>query len=108
MQQPALTSKYFLLLLLFLILFFRWLSTDEVFHLATLGGADSLGMGNVVGNFLKGKKLDCIVVDVNAKESPIDAFGEESVYNLFEKFFYLGDDRNIVQVLVDGKVVDHK
>ena len=64
-------------------------------------------MGEVVGNFAVGKKLDCIVVDVNAEDSPIDAFGEESVYNLFEKFVYIGDDRNIAHIYVDGKIVDH-
>jgi guanine deaminase len=85
----------------------RWLSTNEVFHLATQGGAEALGMGGVVGNFLAGKKLDCLVVDVNAQDSPIDAFGEESVYNIFEKFVYIGDDRNIAHVMVNGKVVEH-
>lgn len=86
---------------------YRWLNTDEVFHLATQGGAEALGMGGVVGNFLVGKKLDCVVVDVDAEDSPIDTFGEESLYNLFEKFIYIGDDRNIAHVIVDGKVVDH-
>ena len=85
----------------------RWLNTNEVFHLATQGGAEALGMGDVVGNFTVGKKLDCVVVDVNAQDSPIDTFGEENVYNLFEKFVYIGDDRNIAQVLVNGRVVAH-
>lgn len=87
---------------------YRWLTTTEAFYLATQGGAEALGMGDVVGNFLVGKKLDCLVVDVHAPGSPIDAFGEESVYNLFEKFVYLGDDRNIAHVLVDGRVVEHQ
>jgi guanine deaminase len=89
------------------LLAYRWLSTNEVFYLATQGGAEALSMGDVVGNFLVGKKLDCVVVDVHAADSPIDASGEETVYNLFEKFVYIGDDRNIAQVLVNGKVVDH-
>lgn len=86
---------------------YKWLNTNEVFHLATQGGAEALGMGDVVGNFTVGKKLDCVVVDVNAEDSPIDTFGEENVYNLFEKFVYIGDDRNIAQVLVNGRVVAH-
>jgi guanine deaminase len=84
---------------------YRWLTTNEAFHLATQGGADALGMGDVVGNFTTGKKLDCLVVDVAAEGGPIDVFGGESVYNHFEKFVYLGDDRNIQTVIVDGKVV---
>ena len=83
----------------------RWLTTNEAFYLATQGGAESLGMGDVVGNFVAGKKLDCLVVDVSVVDGPIDTFGEESVHNLFEKFIYLGDDRNIQMVMVDGKVV---
>ena len=31
--------------------------------MATQGGAEVLGMGNVIGNFKAGKKLDCLVVD---------------------------------------------
>jgi hypothetical protein len=90
-----------------IILVIRWLNTNEVFYLATQGGAEALSMGDVVGNFLVGKKLDCLVIDVNSEGSPIDSFGEENVYSLFEKFVYIGDDRNIAQVLVNGKVVDH-
>lgn len=73
--------------------------------MATQGGAEALGMGAVVGNFLVGKQLDCLVIDVHAEDSPIDAFGEESVFNLFEKFVYIGDDRNIAEVFVGGKQV---
>ena len=42
------------------------LTYREAFYLATQGGAEVLGMGNIVGNFLPGKKLDCLVVDVAA------------------------------------------
>lgn len=62
-------------------------------------------MGDVVGNFLPGKKLDCLVVDTAAVGGPIDVFGEETVYNHFEKFVYVGDDRNIMKVIVNGQVV---
>jgi guanine deaminase len=77
----------------------------EAFHLATVGGAEVLGMDEVVGNFLPGKKLDCLVVDVNADNTPIDVFDHESVLEHFQKFLFLGDDRNIVHVFVDGKEV---
>jgi len=81
------------------------LSYREVFHLATQGGAEVLGMGDVVGNFLPGKKLDCLVIDVNAAEGPIDMFGDEDLLEIFQKFIFLGDDRNIANVYVDGKRV---
>jgi cytosine/adenosine deaminase-related metal-dependent hydrolase len=81
------------------------LSYSEAFHLATVGSAEVLNMGNVVGNFLPGKKLDCLVVDVFAKDSPIDIFDGEGISDYFQKFLFLGDDRNIINVYVDGKQV---
>lgn len=81
------------------------LSYLEVFHLATVGGAEVLGFGNVLGNFLVGKKLDCLVVDVNVNNSPIDTFENETFFDHFEKFLFLGDDRNIVNVFVNGRQV---
>lgn len=37
-------------------------SFQEVFHLATMGGAEVLGLADVVGNFLPGKQVrQCIV-----------------------------------------------
>jgi guanine deaminase len=73
--------------------------------LATVGGAEVLGMGDVVGNFKRGKKLDCLVIDVDTAGGPIDLFGDETNLQKFEKFLFLGDDRNIQNVLVDGRVV---
>jgi guanine deaminase len=77
----------------------------EAFHLATLGGAEALGMEKIFGNFLPGKKLDCLVVDVAEPSGPIDVFEGDTLSNQFEKFLYLGDDRNIKVVMVDGKTV---
>jgi cytosine/adenosine deaminase-related metal-dependent hydrolase len=84
---------------------YRCLSYLEAFHLATVGGAEVLGMGSVLGNFLPGKKLDCLVVDVHVPSSPIDTFGHETSFELFQKFLFLGDDRNIQHVFVDGRKV---
>ena len=40
------------------------------------------------------------------KENPFGVlFGHESVEDLVQKFVFLGDDRNIVQIWVDGKMV---
>ena len=86
-------------------MFVRWLTTSEAFYLATIGGAEAVGMDHVFGNFIPGKKLDCLVIDVNAPNSPIDTFDGETLVNHFEKFIYLGDDRNIKHVFVDGNMV---
>lgn len=71
---------------------------QEVFFLATQGGADVLGLGSVIGNFAKGKVMDAVVVDPKISHGPLDLFDGESLHSAFEKFLFLGDDRNIEQV----------
>eukprot|EP00617_Octactis_speculum_P022942 CAMPEP_0185767222 /NCGR_PEP_ID=MMETSP1174-20130828/41832_1 /TAXON_ID=35687 /ORGANISM="Dictyocha speculum, Strain CCMP1381" /LENGTH=353 /DNA_ID=CAMNT_0028451299 /DNA_START=60 /DNA_END=1121 /DNA_ORIENTATION=+ len=77
----------------------------EAFYLATLGGAEVLGLKDVVGNFAVGKAMDVLVVDPNVPDSPFDLFGQESAGQIFEKFLFLGDDRNITEVYVNGKCI---
>ena len=62
-------------------------------------------MGTVMGNFAPGKAMDCLVVDVECPESPIDLFGTEDVLEKFQKFLYLGDDRNITHIYVGSSLV---
>jgi guanine deaminase len=52
-----------------------------------------------------GKAFDALIVDHHAKNGPYDVFGGDSDLEKFEKFIFLGDDRNIVQVYVAGKKV---
>lgn len=77
----------------------------EVFYLATMGSAEVLGLHNTVGNFEAGKQFDALVVDPRAPQSPFDLNGSESRKEVFEKFLFLGDDRNIVNVFVKGRCV---
>lgn len=88
------------------------LNWKEAFYLATLGGAKALNLDNTVGSFDIGKDFDALLIDVYAKDSQIDHYefsenqnGEEYVTELLERFIYLGDDRNIVQVFVNGEKV---
>jgi hypothetical protein len=81
------------------------LTIDEVFFLATQGGANVLGIGAAVGNFSPGKYLDAVVVDPKTEDGPLDMFDGEYLHSAFEKFLFLGDDRNIEQVYVGGKRV---
>lgn len=80
---------------------------QEAFYLATLGGAEALALENTIGNFVVGKSFDALVVDVAADLSgAIDTFGVESATNLFEKFLYLGTEKNIAHVYVQGRRVE--
>jgi len=76
----------------------------EAFYFATLGGAETLGLGDTIGNFVPGKEFDALVIDPYATGSPFDVF-QGSTAEIFEKFIFLGDDRNISQIYVKGKQV---
>ena len=81
------------------------MSYKELFHLATQGSADALSCGDIIGNFKIGKHLDCLVVDPEAAGGPIDIFPDEDIMEKFQKFLFLGDDRNIEHIFVDGMEV---
>jgi guanine deaminase len=85
------------------------LSFAEAFHLATVGGADALGLGDKVGNFAVGKDFDALVVDPYVAGGPLDAphdaVDARDALHAFQKFLFLGDDRNIESIFVAGKPV---
>jgi guanine deaminase len=85
---------------------FQWpessaLSYKEAFYLGTLGGAKVVGMENELGSFAKGKWFNAQILDA----SKLDCYGTESVEDLFQKLFWLLDDRCIEQVYVKGRQV---
>lgn len=91
---------------------YRPLHYKNALYLATLGGAQALALDSKVGNFTVGKDFDALLVDVGVE--PLDVFplpteqGTDSVQELLklvQKFVYVGDDRNILQVYVAGKQV---
>lgn len=85
----------------------KGLSIDEVFYLATLGGADVCGLRGKVGNFAAGKEFDAIVVGTQGVQQGIMTMVEDgdTLRTVFEKFVMTGDDRNIVEVYVQGRLV---
>ena len=74
------------------------LDYTEAFHLATMGGAEVLGLDTRIGNFLPGKAFDALLIDSTVSDGPFDLVGDETPDQIFEKFLYLGDDRNIAEV----------
>lgn len=82
------------------------LSFGEAFYLATLGGAECLGLKERVGNFEVGKEFDALIVDPCAPGSPFDVIpSEDTILDTFQKFLFLGDDRNLSDIFVRGKKV---
>ena len=81
------------------------LSIEEGFYLATMGGASVCGFQDRVGNFATGKEFDALLVDTAVDEVMAPVEEEDGVRVMLEKFLMTGDDRNIVQVFVRGRVV---
>lgn len=81
------------------------LSYAQLFYLATLGGAVVVGLQDKIGNFKVGKDLDALIVDTDAPGSPTSTYEHDTLLDRFQKFLFLGDDRNIVQCIVRGRTV---
>ena len=79
------------------------LSYKECLYLATLGGAQCLGLQDETGSFAEGKAFDALLVDTSTGGS-FDVF-QDSLEDLVEKFVNLGDDRHISAVYVQGRLV---
>ena len=81
------------------------ISFKEGLYLATMGGARALNIDHQVGSFEEGKEFDALLVDVNVEGGPFDIFDGDTIEDQFEKFINLGDDRNILEVYVQGVLV---
>ncbi|CAG8534352.1 28457_t:CDS:2, partial [Racocetra persica] len=80
------------------------LTLPELTYLATMGGAQLVNLENVIGNFIIGKEFDALLIDPEAEGSPMQIFDEiDTIDRIFEKFIFLGDDRNIKAVFVRGQ-----
>lgn len=84
---------------------YKTLSYKDAFKLATLGGSEVLGLSDRIGNFEVGKDFDALFIDPDAEDTPFDCFECDTLEDVIQKFFYLGDDRNILQVYVAGRPV---
>ena len=78
----------------------------ELFHMATRGNAERLGMGDQVGSIETGKMADIVVLDPRA--TPVLASRQEVSQSLEDVLFslaILGDDRAIRATYVAGRKV---
>ncbi|KAK4549405.1 hypothetical protein LTR36_006402 [Oleoguttula mirabilis] len=85
------------------------LGFTELVYLATMGGAAVVDMQDRIGSFEAGKKFDALVVDVegviSADASLWAEGGEGDGLAMVKKWVFLGDDRTIRKVYVDGTLV---
>lgn len=74
----------------------------HAFYLATLGGAEALGLQDRIGTFSVGMEFDAVVLSASW---PIQVFDTDKVQDVFQKLCTLGDDRHVTQVYVQGHSV---
>ncbi len=81
----------------------RSLSVAQLLYLATHGGAKVLHIADKTGTIEIGKFWDACLVDLEVLDSPVDFFPwQDNILELIDKWFYCGDDRNIVNVWSKG------
>lgn len=84
----------------------KGLAIEELFYMATLGGARVCSWEDKVGNFAVGKEFDACVVSTLVEDQVMTMIEpEDTLKTVFEKFVMTGDDRNIEQVFVRGRRV---
>ena len=83
------------------------LTLEEVFHMATLGGAQVAGLADQIGNFEVGRQFDAMIVDMRDERLGVNAPVEDQdgPRTVLDKFIMTGDDRNISEVFIRGKSV---
>lgn len=84
------------------------LNFEEIVFLGTLGGAQVCDMDKEIGNFEIGKVFDALIVDVGQKDNINISGWEDDDLALVKKWVFMGDDRSIKKVFVNGKFVAGK
>lgn len=85
----------------------KGLTLEEVFYLATMGGAQAMCLDHQIGNFQVGKQFDAswITTTTGLQSAMTPREEGDSIRTIFEKYVMSGDDRNIAHVYVRGRRV---
>lgn len=84
------------------------LSPGEALWLATLGGAEALGLDDEIGSFTPGKFADFVVLDPHA--TPVLSRRWQIAADPLERLFsllMLGDDRHVTETVISGRPRKH-
>ncbi|CDK29499.1 unnamed protein product [Kuraishia capsulata CBS 1993] len=96
------------------------LSVNEALYLATLGGANVIGMGDSLGTFAVGKKWECQQINIESLDlfdflnPSLEGLQAQNLddlskfQDLIDKWVFNGDDRNVRRVYVNGRCVVDK
>ena len=76
----------------------KMIPAETALELATLKGAEALGLGEEIGSVEVGKKADLVLFDTRRAEW-------RSIFNPVNNLVYNADGRSVHTVIVDGRVV---
>jgi len=74
------------------------ISAREVLRLATIGGAEVLGLDDKIGTLERGKRADVVIVDLQATRV-------QPVYSVESAIVYAASGSAVVTTIVDGKIL---
>lgn len=70
----------------------------DIVRLATLGGAEALGMASTIGSIERGKKADIVLVET-------DSMNMFPIFDLYSALVYSANASNVSHVFVDGRLI---
>ena len=73
-------------------------SAEQVFMMATIGGARALHLENMIGSLETGKRADIAIVD-------FDSIHQTPYYNIYSSLVYATKAGDVSTVIVNGKVL---
>ncbi|HKR64889.1 MAG TPA: amidohydrolase [Thermoanaerobaculia bacterium] len=77
------------------------INARELLRLATIGGAQVLGLADKIGTLERGKRADVVIIDLQqAKVQP--------VYSVESAIVYAASGNSVVTTIVDGKILMRK
>lgn len=74
------------------------ISAREVLRLATIGGAQVLGLAGRIGTLERGKRADVVLIDLQQVKS-------QPVYSVESAIVYAASGSSVVTTIVDGKIL---
>jgi 5-methylthioadenosine/S-adenosylhomocysteine deaminase len=74
------------------------ISAREVLRLATIGGAQVLGLSDKIGTLERGKRADVVIIDLQTAKS-------QPVYSVESAIVYAASGSSVVTTIVDGRIL---
>jgi len=76
----------------------KMLSAEQAFAMATIGGANALHMGDLIGSIEVGKRADIAIVD-------LDSLHQTPMYNIYSNLVYATKSTDVRTVIINGRLV---